>query len=169
MTRAVIPGDKLVMPDVTTQIESLIREFADEIHALIRDVVIDAVSSAPGVAPAKRGPGRPPKTSMGLRAVVRSAPSKSKHVGGRRAPTIVANTIESVRDYIVTKPGMGAEHIGPALHFTTAQLALPIQKLLTSKHITRKGVRRATRYFPGPNASAKVPEPSLGGRPKKKK
>ena len=36
------------------------------------------------------------------------------------------------------------------------------------QHITRKGVRRATRYAPGPNANGKLPVPSPAGRPKRK-
>lgn len=68
---------------------------------------------------------------------------------------------------MVANPGKGAEQICPALRVSTRELAMPMKKLLASKHITRKGMRRATRYFPGPNASGKLPTPSPSGRPKK--
>lgn len=167
LTRHAILGDKRVMPDTTAQIETRIREFVDKMHLLIRQVAIDAVASVSGgIAPPRRGPGRPPQASS-VRAT--TAPSKLRHaVGGRRPSAVVAKTIGRVRDYIVANPGKGAEQIAPALRVTTAQLALPIKKLLASKHITRKGVRRATRYFPGPSASHAVPAPSPGGRPPKK-
>ena len=148
------------MPHTTAQIESRLRAFVDEIRALTRQELLDALTTF-GSAAAKRGPGRPRKTA--------TPPAKApSDVGGRRASAVVADTIERLRDRILAHPGQGAEHIGPALGLTTRQLALPITKLLASKHITRKGVRRATRYFPGPSASGKLPVLSARGRPKKK-
>lgn len=159
------------MSDTATRIESRLRAFADEIRALTRQEVLDAVNNVLG-APAKRGPGRPPKTSTPRTATtpVSKTPRASgrRTTGGRRAPAEVAKTIERVRDYIIANPGKGAEQICPALGITTRELALPMKKLLGSKHISRKGVRRATRYFPGPNVTGRLPTPTPGGRPKRK-
>ena len=161
------------MPNTASQIESRVRAFADEIRALTRQELIDALTDVlAGAAPAKRGPGRPPKTSTPRTATASAPPSRRasrrRTTGGRRAPAEVAKTIERVRDYVVANPGKGAEQICPALGVTTRELAMPMKKLLASKHITRKGVRRATRYFPGPNATGSLPVPSASGRPKKK-
>lgn len=157
------------MPNTAAQIESRLRAFADEIRALTRQELMDAVNNVlGGAATAKRGPGRPRKATpapVSRPPTAKKAPTTS---GGRRASATVANTIERVLAHIVAHPGQGAEHIGPELRLTTRQLALPITKLLGSGHITRQGVRRATRYFPGPNASGKLPVPSRRGRPKKK-
>ena len=131
------------MPTIP-RLEARIREFANEIQSLIHEAITASVNDVLGGAPpAKRGPGRPRKSPPASKA----PSTRSK---GRRASADVANTVERVRDYIVANPGQGAEHIGPALGLSTKQLALPITKLLASKAITRKGVRRATRYFAGP-------------------
>ncbi len=130
------------MPNML-RLEIRIREFANEIQALIHEAITASVNDVlGGAAPTKRGPGRPRKSPPATKA-------PSTRSNGRRAAEDVANTVERVRDYIVANPGQGAEHIGPALRLTTKQLALPITKLLASKAITRKGVRRATRYFAG--------------------
>lgn len=75
--------------------------------------------------------------------------------GQKRNPKVLADTVKEVDQYIQAHPGQGVEEIRMALNRTTAELTLPIQKLLAAKAITRKGQKRATKYFPAGKAAAK--------------
>lgn len=68
--------------------------------------------------------------------------------GQKRDPKVLADTVREVGEYIHAHPGQGVEQIKVALNRTTTELALPIQKLLAEKVISRKGQKRATKYFP---------------------
>lgn len=68
--------------------------------------------------------------------------------GQKRDPEVLAATVKEVGEYVHAHPGQGVEQIKAALNRTTAELSLPIQKLLSAKVITRKGHKRATKYFP---------------------
>src|SRR5262249_28914781 len=119
--------------------------------------------------PGKRGPGRQPRSAPRAASPRgKSARGGRRAVGGKRSPALLNRTTQRVRDHVAAHPRHGVEQIGAALGMKTAELALPIKKLLGSKHIARKGVKRATRYFAGPNIKGALPEASSGGRRKKK-
>jgi predicted transcriptional regulator len=46
-----------------------------------------------------------------------------------------------------SNPGLRIEQINRALGTRTAELRLPLRKLIAAKQIKTKGQRRATRYF----------------------
>jgi ABC-type nitrate/sulfonate/bicarbonate transport system substrate-binding protein len=52
-------------------------------------------------------------------------------------------------DWIKGHPGNGVEAMAKAMGVQTKELALPIAKLLKSRHIKKRGQKRATKYFPG--------------------
>jgi len=65
-----------------SNIQSLVEDFANQLTAVIEAQVMSraraAVSAALGGAPAKRGPGRPPKVAKALAAVAAVAPVRKK-------------------------------------------------------------------------------------------
>lgn len=76
--------------------------------------------------------------------------------GQKRSPEDLAATVKALGEYIAEHPGQGVEQIKVALNKQTSELMLPIQKLLTARVITRKGQKRATKYFPAGKAAAKA-------------
>lgn len=51
-------------------------------------------------------------------------------------------------DFVKKNPGLRIEQINQQLGTTTAELALPIRKLVADRAITTQGQKRATCYFP---------------------
>lgn len=78
-------------------------------------------------------------------------------------------------EFVRAEPGRRMEQIAVALGLTTRDLALDAKRLLATGHLRKVGERRATRYFPGSQAtgnveaktrrrSPRVPSRSQGGR-----
>jgi hypothetical protein len=135
----------------TTPIDSALRAridtFTTEITALVRASALEAVHGALGAtlatAPAKRGPGRPPKA-----AAQTAAPApKRRGRPAKRTPEDVAKMGESVVAHVAKNPGQSVEQIGKALGAKTKELALPIIRMIEAKKLRTTGQRRGTRYF----------------------
>jgi hypothetical protein len=134
-----------------TPIDSALRAridtFTTEIASLVRASALEAVYSALGAtlatAPAKRGPGRPPKSTAQIAA---PAP-KRRGKPAKRTPEDVAKTGDAVVAYVAKNPGESVEQIGKALGAKTKELALPIIRMIEAKKLRTTGERRGTRYF----------------------
>ncbi len=129
------------MSNIHDQIQHRINAFAAELEQLFRRAAIDAVSSSLGQA-SPRG------------AAARSAPAarpgrKAASKGGKRPPAELAATVDKAAAWIKSNPGQGVEAMAKGLGLKTKQLALPIAKLLNNKTIKKRGVKRATKYYPG--------------------
>lgn len=163
MIRALTPARTLGYQDavsnLTREIEARVEEFVGELSALVRKAAIASVAEALGTgsaAPApRRGPGRPRKTvaapsSSAAPASNGSAPLRLPRLrkGQKRDPKDLQRIVEAVGAHVTAHPGEGVELIAKHLGVATKEITLPIAKLLGSKAITRKGVKRATRYFP---------------------
>jgi hypothetical protein len=131
---------------VQDQIQSRIQAFARELETLVRQAAIDAVAHSLGGAAARvpASNGRPAAAV----ATPRGRKSKSKGPGGKRDPKVLAALTVKVGEWVKENPGKGVEDMGKALSKGTGELALPIAKLLAAKTIKKKGVKRATKYFP---------------------
>ncbi|MBL8800528.1 MAG: hypothetical protein JNN27_00915 [Planctomycetes bacterium] len=111
---------------------------------LVRRAALDAVASAlgsPAPAPAKRGPGRPPK------AVASAAPAPRKGKRGKRTPEDVAKMGEVVVAYVAKNPGQSVEQIKKALGVEKRDLQLPIVRMVAAKTLRTTGQKRGTRCF----------------------
>jgi hypothetical protein len=131
------------MPNAHDQIDARIRTFVVELGALVRAAALEAVGTALGAPTSSERRPRPAAAPRVARSTV-----GPRAVGGKRDPKEIARTVDRLRAHIAAHPGHGVEEIDKALALSTAQLALPVKKLLGAKAITRKGVKRATRYFP---------------------
>jgi hypothetical protein len=78
--------------------------------------------------------------------------------GQKRDPEALAAIVEAVGGYIQANPGQGVEKIGAALKLSTPEMALPIRKLLADRLITRKGQKRATKYYAAKVAAKAAPK-----------
>jgi len=126
-----------------------IEAFTNDLSTLVRQAALEAVSQALGgtasigIAPVKRGPGRP------ARAASAAPPAKPARKGKRakRTPEDVAKMGEAVVAYVAKNPGQSVEQIGKALGVKTKDLALPIIRMVEAKKLKTKGQRRGTPYF----------------------
>ena len=143
----------------TTAIDSAFRAridaFVADISAAVRASALDAVREAlgsPASAPAKRGPGRPPK------AAASAAPApKRKGKRVKRTAEDVAKMGETVVAYVAKNPGQSVEQIKKALGVEKKDLQLPIIRMIAAKKLKTTGERRGTRYFPAAAATNAVP------------
>ena len=155
------------MATISDQISTRIQSFTAELETLVRKAALEAVQVALGGGPVASAPtraaaparrrGRPPAAA---KAGKPAAPAKA-HKGGKppkaprrksgekRPPGELAALVGRAADWIKSNPGHGVEDMAVGLRVSTRELALPIQKLLGKKTIRRRGVKRATKYFPG--------------------
>jgi hypothetical protein len=139
-------------PTIDRELRARIDAFVTEISSLVKISALEAVHEALGstlgasasagapaasAAPAKRGPGRPPK----------AAGAVARRKAGKRTPEDVLSTAATVLAHIKANPGQRLEEIGKGVGMPTKDLKLPIQKLFDQKTISTKGVKRGTKYF----------------------
>ncbi len=125
------------------QFRARIDAFVSDISTLVRRAALDAVASAlgsPAPAPAKRGPGRPPKPDA-------SAAPARKSKQAKRTPEDVAKMGETVVAYVAKNPGQSVEQIKKALGVEKKDLQLPIVRMVAAKKLKTTGQKRGTRYF----------------------
>lgn len=84
------------------------------------------------------------------RGVADKAPRASKPTSAtKRSPADLAKTCNQVLAYVKGHPSASAEAIRTSLGVPLSVIELPIKKLLAGKALTRKGEKRATRYYAG--------------------
>ena len=130
-------------------IQTIVQEFIDRLKDALADEVSTAIRATlsgstgggdSGTASSKRrGTGRPPSTTA-------SAARNGRAKGAKRSPEEFEALTKAFLGYVKKNPGQRVEQIGKAIGISTKELALPVQKLLREKAISKKGQRRATTY-----------------------
>jgi hypothetical protein len=118
------------------QIQARVEAFVADITAMARQAALDTLSGALG-----RGNGR----------AARSPAPRRIGRGGKRPPGELARVQKELAAFIGSKPGSRMEQIGKALGYKTAQLVLPMKKLIKAKRVKTKGHKRSRQYFPAKN------------------
>jgi hypothetical protein len=133
-------------------IAALADTFAQSVVAAIRSASLEEIlAEGRGPAPAKRGPGRPPKSALvgggsnGGHAV--KAPKK-----GGRLPRRSEADLRKVADAIVgalkhAPEGLRSEHLQRVLKLSKKEIIGPLNLALEGKKVTKKGQKRSTTYF----------------------
>lgn len=101
----------------------------------------------------RRGPSRPrkvvaapaPGPARNGAATLRLEPCRK---GCQARSEQIARLTEALKGHVNAHTGEGVEAIAKHLGLPTSEITLPIARLLGSKDIKTKGVKRATRYFP---------------------
>jgi hypothetical protein len=127
-----------------SQIQALVARFTADLLKVVQEAALASFASAFDFKGQLNGAG--PRPARGRRAATKGGSKRT--VGGRRDPKALDALTKRVGAHIAAHAGQGVEEIGAALHARTAQLALPIKKLLADKTIKKRGNRRSTRYFP---------------------
>lgn len=139
----------------TREIEARVAAFVADLDGLVRQAALEAVQAALGgvkAAPAKKAapaakPAAAAKAPAAKPAAAKPAAKPAKK-GAKRDPKILAKLVESVKGHISQHPGEGVEAIAKHLGVSSKEITLPITKLLADKSITKKGEKRATKYYP---------------------
>ncbi|HVJ22220.1 MAG TPA: DNA-binding protein [Polyangiaceae bacterium] len=127
------------------KIQAIVSKFISDLSAALAEEGSAAITAAltslggGGNTPTpfrKRGPGRP-KGTLGR---------KARPKGAKRTSEELEAMTKSLLSTIKRNPGQRIEQIAATMNVSTKDLALPIQKLLASKQIGKKGQRRATAY-----------------------
>jgi hypothetical protein len=113
-------------------IESLVREFAAKLEAVVRAEVVQELDAAVQAALAGKPAGR--------RATLALDP------GGKRSPAELARTADRLIRHIKSNPNQRAEQIADHVGMSTRALALPLRKLVAEKRLKTRGVARGTTY-----------------------
>jgi hypothetical protein len=116
-------------------IQGLVGKFTKDLEAEIRQQVVAEVRAL--LDKALGGDNRAPK---------RSAVKKARTKAGKRTPAQIERLAARLLDYIKANPGQRSEQISTATGISTADLVLPIRKLLAGKNIKSKGKARGTTY-----------------------
>jgi hypothetical protein len=129
------------MSNLHSEIRSKIDAFVEQLTAHVKRAALESVREAlgNGVAPTRRGPGRPPS----------SAPKAAARADGKRTPEQVAADGERIASYVRQHPGQRLEQIAAGLGAHSETLKLPVIKLLASKTLRKTGEKRGTQYFAG--------------------
>lgn len=151
-------------------ISSLAEEFAAQVLRALHTASFSDIAALGGGAPARRGPGRPPKSES---AGGTAAPAARGRRGGRRRRTTAdLEALGSrITDLLKASPsGMRAEAIREALGIARKELPRAISQLLGNGAIRKEGQKRATTYYLGDGSgSAKSAGGAKRGRKPGKK
>ena len=116
------------------RVEVLIRKFATDLQAIVRDQlssdVTNALQIALGAKPTRRGLGGGGAASS----------------GGKRTPEQIEKQADKLYAFIKSNPDQRAEQIARANKLTTTELVRPIKRLVDEKKIKASGRARGTTY-----------------------
>jgi hypothetical protein len=116
------------MPNSSQRIEALAKEFVARLQDIAREELMHVLGG------------------RGVRTVSRRAIGGEP--GAKRPPAELEALMDKIMTFVKATPGKRIEQINASLGTSTAELALPMRKLIATRKIKTTGTRRATRYFP---------------------
>ena len=123
------------MADLQTDMARAVDDFVSQVTEIAKRAALDTLGNAlaigNNVPRGKRGSGR---SALGQ---------------GKRRPEQLEKMAAAFHDFVAANPGLRIEQINKQIGQTTADLALPIRKLIASGAIKTKGQKRSTTYFAG--------------------
>lgn len=152
--------------DINTQINARVQSFVTELSDLVRIGALEAVLAALGkdAASKRRGPGRPRAADANPAA---AGKPKRRAKGARRSSGDVDATMAKFLAFVKANDGKRLEEISKALGIHSADLKLPVQKLLAAKAVKTTGQKRGTKYHVAGKAGSKPKRARVAKRAKK--
>jgi hypothetical protein len=143
---------------IDDEIRARTEAFALDLVSIISRAAVHAVSDALEI-PVERDRAASRHSQAGSPATPRNARANGagsagrarvarRSFGAKRPPGELAKIVERLAAHIKAHPGQRMEHIGAALGASTAELNLPMRKLLVTKRVKTTGHKRATEYYP---------------------
>jgi hypothetical protein len=137
------------MPDLQQPMGVVVERFTSEIsalvHALVEEVVSGAVDAAR--AAARRRLASMPATPARPSATLPQEAAAPRAKGAKRNPDDIEQLRHRVFAFIRVHPGLRIEQINAELGTTTAELMLPLRKLVADGEMRTEGAKRSTKYF----------------------
>jgi len=131
------------------KIQTVLDNALEEVRALLLAEASEAVRAALGDGRSVGNGRRITTLASKPSAPVRALPAPKRTKGAKRTPeqieALVANVLTAIK---AAKTGIRSEQLGAQLGATTADLVLPLQRLLSEKKVKTKGVRRGMQYLP---------------------
>jgi ribosome-binding protein aMBF1 (putative translation factor) len=131
-----------------------IQDILDTALEQVRAALLEEASQAVRLALSggqEVGNGRRTATPEAASKAMPSKPTKlaKRPKGAKRTPEEIEALVKSVDAAIKgAKTGIRSEQLGAQLGVSTADLVLPLQRLLSEKKVKTKGVRRGMQYLP---------------------
>src|ERR1700689_4358468 len=133
------------MPTLRNALRDLADSFASAVLQAIRGASLEELLGEAGGG-ARRGPGRPPKSTAGPTALATPRARESGRLA-RRSPEQIAKALDQVVALVKTKKdGLRAEQIRAALKMQSKEMPRVLQEGLAKKKLKAKGRKRATTY-----------------------
>ncbi len=136
------------MREFDRRLQTSLATFVDDIELLLRRAAASALEAAIGAQAAA-----PIGRTLTARGAPKNRPERRPKRplarGKKRSPESLARLTGALHAYIRRHKGLGVEAIGKGMGISTRELALPMKKLLAERRVAARGVKRATRYFPG--------------------
>jgi hypothetical protein len=133
------------MPTLRSTLHDLANSFASSVLDAIRGASLEELLGEAGGS-ARRGPGRPPRSTARPTA---SATPRARKPGrlARRSPEQIAKALDQVIALVKSKnDGLRAEQIRAALKMQSKEMPRVLQEGLAKKKLKAKGQKRATTY-----------------------
>jgi hypothetical protein len=145
-------------------ISTLAEDFVSQVLRALHTASLSDLAAIGAGTPARRGPGRPPKSESAA-AAAPSAP-RGRRGGRRRRTTADLEALGSrVTDLLKSSPsGLRAEAIREALGIARKELPRAISQLLAGGTIRKEGQKRATTYYVGEGSGGAARAASGGAK-----
>jgi hypothetical protein len=131
------------MSNLPSEANRIVTGFVTQITELAERSAIEMLQAA---FRSRTAPSR--EIALGGTASPRAGRPRGAH-GAKRSPQDLAALSTRFAAFVHAHPGLRVEQVNKQLGTTTAELALPIRKLIAEGAITTQGKRRATTYLPG--------------------
>jgi hypothetical protein len=149
------------MTEIEQRINDLVSNFINDITKLARQAALDTLGQAlAGAGGAIVNDLRLPRGRRGKGAFLALG---RRPKGAKRPQGEIEKLKDAVLAHIKEHPGERIEQINGHMGTRTADLSLPLKKLISDGAVRTEGDRRATKYFPGDGT------PKGGGRKRRKK
>jgi hypothetical protein len=150
------------MTEIEQRINDLVSSFINDITKLARQAALDTLAEAlAGVGGTVISDLRLPRGRRGKGGALFTGGRRPK--GAKRPQGEIEKMKDAVLAHIKEHPGERIEQINGHMGTRTADLSLPLKKLIADGAVRTEGDRRATKYFPGDGT------PRSGGRKRRKK
>jgi hypothetical protein len=103
-------------------------------------------ASKAGKAPKAKADSKASGKTGGKTKAAKVPRAKKLKPGEKRDPKILEALVESLYTYVKEHPDERIEKIAEGMKMSTRELNLPLRKLIKSKRVTKKGLKRATTY-----------------------
>lgn len=135
---------------IEAELQTLVNNFVADVTKLARRAAMDTVASLlANVDPSEDAPRpRASRAAASSASPSSSGGSSRRPRGSKRAAGDLASLQQRIGEHVRQHPGQKVTDLNAALATTTAELRLPLAKLIAAGELRTTGQKRATQYFP---------------------